>query len=73
MTAIAVAAARALPNDFVLVARADGLAADPYAKIGVARISLGSALARVTHRVIFDAAKAMFQQGDFPPDPLDFR
>ncbi len=117
------AAARALPGDFVLVARADGvmngqydldealarlagyeaagadcvyvplpgtlddqarvcaattlpvnaLAAGPFtqhtraqfAAAGVARISLGSALARATHRVINDAASAMFQQGDF--------
>lgn len=121
----AAAAARALPRDFVLVARADGvmngqydqaealrrviafdqagadciyvpipksfddlkdicaattkpvnaLAAGPYtrysraafAEIGVARISLGSALARVTHRAIHDAATAMFGQGDFAP------
>jgi len=119
----AAAAARALPNDFVLVARADGilngqydieeairrikayeaagadcvyvpmpanmddlaricaatslpvnaLAAGPFAKtsraqfaaIGVARISLGAALARVTHRAIHDAATAMFEDGDF--------
>lgn len=119
----AASAARALPNDFVLVARADGvlnkqydlveairrikafeaagadclyiprpanmddlaricaattlpvnaLAAGPFAKvsraqfaaIGVARISLGAALARVTHRVIYDAATAMFEDGDF--------
>ena len=119
----AAAAARTLPNDFVLVARADGimngqydieeafrrlkafedagadclyapmpatmddlkricastslpinaLAAGPYAKVskaafaeaGVARISLGSALARVTHRAIKDAADAMFGNGDF--------
>ena len=118
----AVAAARALPHDFFLVARADGvmidtydieealwrikafddagadglyvplpksladlqrvvdvtdkpvnvLAAGPYskvsqsdyAKMGLARISLGSALARATHRVIFDAAKGMFEEGD---------
>ncbi len=117
------AAARALPGDFVLVARADGvmngqydldealarlagyeasgadcvyvplpgtledqaricaattlpvnaLAAGPFtqytraqfAAAGVARISLGSALARATHRVINDAASTMFQQGDF--------
>ncbi len=117
------AAARALPGDFVLVARADGvmngqydldealarlagyeaagadcvyvplpgtlddqaricaattlpvnaLAAGPFtqhtraqfAAAGVARISLGSALARATHRLINDAASAMFQQGDF--------
>ena len=51
------------------------LAAGPYAKVSraefakidVARISLGAALARVTHRVISDAAKAMFEQGDFTP------
>ena len=121
----AVAAARALPNDFVLVARADGvmnghydieealrrirafdeagadclyvpmpktfddqkrviaatekpvnvLAAGPYAKLsraefaemGAARLSLGSALARVTHRAIHEAATAMFGAGDFTP------
>ncbi len=38
-----------------------------FAKIGVARISLGAALARVTHRVIHDTAKAMFENGDFTP------
>lgn len=38
-----------------------------FAAIGVARISLGSALARVTHRVIHDAATAMFGAGDFTP------
>jgi 2-methylisocitrate lyase-like PEP mutase family enzyme len=119
----AAAAARALPRDFVLVARADGilmgqydidealrrlhafdaagadclyapipkrvedlaricreirkpvnaLAAGPYArvsladyaKMGVARISLGAALARVTHRAMMDAAAGMFGRGDF--------
>jgi len=119
------AAARALPHDFVLVARADGvlrnaydmgealrrirafdeagadclyiplpptladvettikatrkpvnvLIAGPYAKhplstyakMGAARLSLGSALARATHRVIFDAGRAMFDDGDFNP------
>ncbi|MCV6593336.1 MAG: isocitrate lyase/phosphoenolpyruvate mutase family protein [Silicimonas sp.] len=119
----AVAAARALPGDFVLVARADGvmnghydmeealrrirafdaagadclyvplpptleaqrqviqatdkpvnvLMAGPYAKysraqmaeIGAARLSLGSALARVTHRAIHDIGAAMFGDGDF--------
>ncbi|WP_289042043.1 isocitrate lyase/phosphoenolpyruvate mutase family protein [uncultured Aliiroseovarius sp.] len=94
----AAAAARALPGDFVLVARADcvyvplpgtmadqervckattlpvnALAAGPFtsisranfAKAGVAGISLGSALARVTHRVNRDASEAMFEDGDF--------
>ncbi len=123
--AAAAAEARALPRDFVLVARADGilhgrygieeavrrllafgaagadclyaplptglddlaricaatrlpvnaLAAGPFARIGragfaaagVARISLGSALARATHRVILDAGRAMFAAGDFSP------
>lgn len=121
----AAAAARALPRDFVLVARADGimlgsydidealrrlrafdsagadclyaplpktmadlgrilaatdkpvnvLVAGPYAQhprshygqMGAARLSLGSALARVTHRAIRDAAQAMFGAGDFLP------
>lgn len=121
--AAASAAARALPRDFVLLARADGvmtgaydltealrrirafdaagadalyvpfpgtlddlarvtaatdkpvnaLAAGPlakatladFARIGVARISLGSALARVTQRAILEAGEAMFGQGDF--------
>ncbi len=36
-----------------------------FARAGVARISLGSALARATHRVIVDAARAMFGEGSF--------
>lgn len=121
----AVAAARSLPDDFVLLARADGvmngaygldegidrlqayervgadavylplppgmdelrricsaveipvnaLAAGPFTRVsydefaaaGVARISFGAALARLTHRVINDAAIAMFEGGDFSP------
>lgn len=51
----------------------NALAAGPYAKqtlaqfaaIGVARVSLGSALARVTHRVIAEASEAIFTHGDF--------
>ncbi len=119
----AASAARALPNDFFFVARADGvmtngydldeairrirafddagadglyvpipksfddlkrivaattkpvnvLAAGPYsnysradfAAIGIARISLGSALARVTHRAIHDTGSAILANGDF--------
>ncbi|MSU89273.1 isocitrate lyase/phosphoenolpyruvate mutase family protein [Rhodobacteraceae bacterium 2CG4] len=119
----AAAAARALPRDFVLLARADGvmtgaygmdeaqvralafaaagadavyvplppdmaalaalcravpvpvnaLAAGSFARrtraefaaAGVARISLGSALARATHRVIAETARAMFDKGEF--------
>lgn len=121
--AAAASAARALPHDFVLTARADGimtkaydtddairrliafekagadclyaplppdmdalaricaattapvnaLVAGPFAqysladfaKVGVGRLSLGSALARVTHRAIYDAATAMIGDGEF--------
>ncbi|MEM7642531.1 MAG: isocitrate lyase/phosphoenolpyruvate mutase family protein [Pseudomonadota bacterium] len=35
------------------------------AEAGVARISLGSTLARATHRLIREAGKAMFEDGDF--------
>ncbi len=38
---------------------------DQFAEIGVARISLGSALARVTHRYVHDIGKAILEQGDF--------
>ena len=36
-----------------------------FAKAGVSRVSLGSALARATHRLIVDAGQAMFERGDF--------
>lgn len=119
----AAAAARALPGDFFLVARADGclqggygideaiarvqafdaagadglyvpippsmddlqkvcratkkpvnaLAAGPFAKttleefaaIGVARISMGGALARASHKLIYDICGEMFEKGNF--------
>ena len=38
---------------------------DDFAAAGVARISLGSALARATHRTIRDAAQGIFGRGDF--------
>lgn len=38
---------------------------EAFAKTGVARISLGSALARATHKVILSAATSMFNSGDF--------
>ena len=119
----AASAARALPRDFVLVARADGVMNERYdldealarsrgfeeagadclyvplpgglaeqrricdatslpvnalvagalarhsladlAAVGVARISLGAALARATQRVVHDVGRAMFERGDF--------
>ncbi len=121
----AVEAARALPDDFVVVARADGvmnghygvdeaiariqafeevgadcvyvplppsmddlarvcdsvdvpvnaLVAGPFtrysrqdfAAIGVGRLSLGSALARVTHRALIETARSFLSDGDFGP------
>ena len=36
-----------------------------FGKIGVARLSVGSALARVTHRALYDAAQTMLGVGDF--------
>ncbi len=38
-----------------------------YAVIGVARISIGGALARVTHKVIIEAGRAMLERGDLSP------
>lgn len=38
---------------------------DAFAAMGIARISLGSALARATHQVIRDAARDMFGDGSF--------
>ena len=53
----------------------NGLAAGPYlhhkvedfAAAGVRRISLGSAIARATHRVMDDALSAMLDEGSFAP------
>lgn len=44
-----------------------GISRQEFANLGVARISIGSALARVTHRAIHDVGQAMFDTGDFSP------
>jgi len=36
-----------------------------FADIGVARISLGSSLARLTHAVMLSSARAILNDGDF--------
>jgi len=36
-----------------------------FAALGIARISIGSALARVTHKAMLEAAKPMLSDGDF--------
>lgn len=38
-----------------------------YGRIGVARISIGGALARATHKLIIDAGRAMLERGDLTP------
>ncbi len=53
----------------------NALAAGPFVKhshsefaaAGVRRISLGSAIARATHRIILDSVSAMLSEGDFSP------
>lgn len=40
-----------------------------FARLGVARISLGSSLARMTHRTLLDAAEAMLREGRFDSHP----
>jgi len=53
----------------------NALAAGPFARhsveefaaIGVRRISVGSAIARATHRVIAETVSAMLDKGDFTP------
>ena len=60
-----VVAATRKPINALAVGSFTKLSRQDFAALGVARISLGSALARATHRVIFDAATAMFEKGDF--------
>lgn len=62
-----ICAATKLPVNALAAGPFTQVTRDQFAKAGVARISLGSALARATHRVIYDAAEAMFGQGVFSP------
>lgn len=60
-----ICAATKLPVNALAAGPFTKITRDQFAKAGVARISLGSALARATHRMLHDAAQAMFQDGDF--------
>lgn len=60
-----ICAATAKPVNVLAAGRYTGFTRANFADAGVARISLGSALARVTHKAIHDAAQAMFGAGDF--------
>ncbi|MFM2355940.1 MAG: hypothetical protein RLZZ528_1676 [Pseudomonadota bacterium] len=63
----AVCAATAKPVNALAAGPFTRLGRAEFAAMGVARISLGSSLARAAHRVIHDAAEAMFGAGDFSP------
>ena len=60
-----ICAATTLPVNALAAGKFANISRAQFAAIGVARISLGAALARVTHRVIYDAATDMFRDGDF--------
>jgi 2-methylisocitrate lyase-like PEP mutase family enzyme len=65
-----VVAAVSVPVNALAVGPLAQLGRTQFAALGVARISLGSALARMTHRVIYDAAQAMLGQGRFDSHPV---
>lgn len=54
-----------LPVNALAAGHLASYAAEDFARIGVARISLGSALARATHRVIIDAMQEIYEDGSF--------
>ena len=60
-----VIAATEKPVNVLVAGRYAKLPLTVLAAMGAARLSLGSALARVTHRAIHDAGVAMFENGDF--------
>ena len=59
-----------VPVNALAVGPIGRLSRSELAGLGVARISLGSALARMTHRVIVEAARAMFSDGTFDSFPM---
>lgn len=62
-----ICAAVSVPVNALVAGDFTGFSKADFAKTGVARLSLGSSLARSTHRIIHDTAKAMFDAGDFSP------
>jgi 2-methylisocitrate lyase-like PEP mutase family enzyme len=60
-----VVAAMAKPVNALAVGPFTGLSRAEFAALGVARISLGAALARVTHRALVGAGRAILGEGDF--------
>ena len=60
-----ICAAVSLPVSVLAVGPCTALSRAEFAAAGAARISLGSALARATHRLIHDIGQDMFTSGDF--------
>lgn len=60
-----VCAATDLPVNALAAGPFTSITRDEFAKAGAARISLGSALARLVQRTIYDAGRAMFESGEF--------
>ena len=61
----AICAATSKPVNVLAAGRFTKISTAEFAHAGAARISLGSALARATHKTILDAASAMIKYGDF--------
>ena len=62
-----ICAATTAPVNALAAGAYTGQSLADFGAIGVARISLGSSLARITHRVMHDAATEMLQNGSFAP------
>ena len=60
-----ICASTQLPVNALAAGQFTAITRKQFSDIGVARISLGSALARITHKAIHDAAVGMFDEGDF--------
>lgn len=58
-----------VPVNALAVGKLAPLGVKGLADMGVARISLGSLLARMTHKVIYDEGVAMFERGVFSSHP----
>ena len=53
------------PVNLLVTARNSGVPKADFAEMGVARLSIGGSLARVTHRAIIETGRAMLEGGDF--------
>ena len=60
-----ICAATTAPVNVLIAGHTTGHSVADYAALGAARLSLGSSLARITHRAIHDAAAEMFGAGRF--------